>query len=73
MKVKLLLLWHFRTKRGTFNFDEATSGLDPIIRDDILDILIDLCSRSKIIRGIGISLISGKRFRKSGRLLLLYS
>lgn len=31
-----------RDRRGLPNFiDEATSGLDPVIRDDILDILLD--------------------------------
>lgn len=41
MKVKLAFAVALSHKAELLILDEATSGLDPIIRDDILDILID--------------------------------
>ncbi len=41
MKVKLAFAVALSHKADFLIFDEATSGLDPIVRDDILDILID--------------------------------
>lgn len=41
MKVKLAFAVALSHKAEFLILDEATSGLDPIIRDDILDILID--------------------------------
>ncbi|WP_300701182.1 ABC transporter ATP-binding protein, partial [uncultured Phocaeicola sp.] len=41
MKVKLAFAVALSHKADLLILDEATSGLDPIIRDDILDILID--------------------------------
>ena len=41
MKVKLAFAVALAHKAGLLILDEATSGLDPVIRDDILDILID--------------------------------
>lgn len=41
MKVKLAFAVALSYKAELLILDEATSGLDPIIRDDILDILID--------------------------------
>lgn len=37
----ILKLWRLSHRAEFLILDEATSGLDPIIRDDILDILID--------------------------------
>lgn len=41
MKVKLAFAVALAHKAELLILDEATSGLDPVIRDDILDILID--------------------------------
>lgn len=41
MKVKLAFAVALSHKAEMLILDEATSGLDPVIRDDILDILID--------------------------------
>ncbi len=49
MKVKLAFAVALSHKAELLILDEATSGLDPIIRDDILDILIDFV-QDKIIR-----------------------
>ncbi len=41
MKMKLDLAVALSHQAKTLVFDEATSGLDPVVRDDILDILLD--------------------------------
>lgn len=41
MKMKLDLAVALSHQAKTLIFDEATSGLDPVVRDDILDILLD--------------------------------
>ena len=41
MKVKLAFAVALSHKAELLILDEATSGLDPIIRDDVLDMLID--------------------------------
>lgn len=41
MKMKLNLALALSHGAKTLIFDEATSGLDPVVRDDILDILLD--------------------------------
>ena len=41
MKVKLAFAVALSHKAELLILDEATSGLDPVIRDDILDILLD--------------------------------
>lgn len=41
MKMKLSIIVAFSHDANLMILDEATSGLDPIVRDDILDILLD--------------------------------
>ncbi len=41
MRMKLSLSIAFSHKAELLIFDEATSGLDPVVRDDILDVLLD--------------------------------
>ncbi len=47
MKMKLSLIVAFSHNAEFMILDEATSGLDPIVRDDILDILLDFVSDEK--------------------------
>lgn len=41
MKMKLSIIVAFSHNANLMILDEATSGLDPVVRDDILDILLD--------------------------------
>ena len=72
MKVKLAFCCGtFRTKQNFLILDEATSGLDPIIRDDILDILIDFVQDENHSVLVSSHIISD--LEKSGRLYYFYS
>ncbi len=47
MMTKLSIIVAFSHKAELMILDEATSGLDPVVRDDILDMLLDFVSQEK--------------------------
>lgn len=47
MKMKLSIIVAFSHNAELMILDEATSGLDPVIRDDILDMLLDFVGEEK--------------------------
>ncbi len=47
MKMKLSIIVAFSHNANLMILDEATSGLDPIARDDILDMLLDFVQKEE--------------------------